>query len=100
MTGNPYTPYTAGAVDLDAGAYAALSGARLNSARVGAFHQLDLRLEKQWAFELWKLSAYLELRNAYNPSNPEAIAYNYDYSQRKPIAGLPILPVLGLRGEL
>jgi TonB family protein len=100
VTGNPYTPYSGGVVDLDAGAYAALSNLRPYSARMGAFHQLDLRVEKRWEFELWKLTVYLELRNAYNRGNPEAIDYNYDYSRSKPVAGLPILPVLGLRGEL
>jgi hypothetical protein len=100
VTGNPYTPYSGGLVDLDAGSYAALTSLHPNSARIGAFHQLDLRIEKLWDFEAWKLTAYLELRNVYNRENPEGVTYNYDYSRRKAVAGLPILPVLGLRGEL
>jgi TonB family protein len=100
ISGTPFTPYAGGAVDLDAGAYAALSGNALNSARLGAFHQLDLRIEKLWQFEAWKLTAYLELRNVYNRENPESAAYNYDYSQVKPVAGLPLLPIAGVRGEL
>jgi len=100
VTGNPYSAYLGGVVDLDAGAYAALAPNVPNTARLGAFHQLDLRIEKLWAFEAWKLTAYLELRNAYNRANPESVTYNYDYSRSKPVAGLPILPVLGVRGEL
>ena len=60
----------------------------------------DLRVEKQWLFEAWRLAAYLELRNVYNRENPEAMTYNYDYSQSKSVSGLPILPVIGVRGEL
>jgi hypothetical protein len=64
------------------------------------FHQLDLRIEKEWDFEVWKLAAYLEARNAYNHKSVEGVSYNYDYSERKDVEGLPILPVIGVRGEL
>jgi hypothetical protein len=49
---------------------------------------------------VWKLAAYLEARNAYNHRSVEGVTYNHDYSRRKDVEGLPILPVLGLRGEL
>ena len=29
----------------------------------------------------------------------EGVTYNFNYTQKKPIAGLPILPVLGFRGD-
>jgi hypothetical protein len=99
VTGRPYTPYVGGLVDLDAGSYAAIAGEPY-SARLRAFHQLDLRIEKTWDFTLWTLAAYLELRNAYNHRSVENVAYSHDYAERKPVEGLPILPVVGLRGEL
>jgi hypothetical protein len=99
VTGRPYTPYLGGLVDLDAGAYAPVQAAPF-SARLDAFHQLDLRIEKLWDFEAWKLAAYLELRNAYNRKSVEGVTHNYDYSQQENVEGLPILPVLGVRGEL
>ena len=99
-TGAPYTPYSGGVVDLDAGAYSPLTFATLGSARLDPFHQLDLRIEKQWQFEAWKLGAYLEVRNVYNHRSAEGVAYSYDYARRSTIEGLPILPVLGVRGEL
>lgn len=99
-TGAPYTPYVGGTVDLDAGAYAPIESARLYSARLTAFHQLDLRIEKAWVFEAWKLTAYLEIRNIYNHASSEGVVYNYDYSVRDTASGIPILPVLGVRGEL
>jgi hypothetical protein len=100
VSGTPYTPYVGAIADLDAGAYVPLRSSQPNSARLPAFHQLDLRIEKLWDFAAWKLTLYLELRNAYNRENAEAMTYNYDYSQSKPAASLPLLPVLGLRGEL
>jgi hypothetical protein len=100
VTGNPYTPYQGGVVDFDAGAYAPLQSPRLNSARVPPFHALDLRVDKTWDLGAVRLSAYLDVRNAYNRQNAEAVTYNYNYSQSSTIAGLPILPIVGVRGEL
>jgi TonB family protein len=100
VTGNPYTPYLGAVADLDAGVYTPIASPSLNSGRVAPFHSLDLRVDKTWTFTDWKLTAYLDLRNAYNRQNPEAMTYNYNYSQSKPLAGLPILPIIGLRGEL
>jgi TonB family protein len=99
-TGDPYTPYTGGAEDFDAGAYAPIQSPRLDSARLGAFNALDLRVDKTWTFPAWKLTAYLDVRNVYNRQNPEAVTYNYNDSQSSSFSGLPILPMLGLRGEL
>jgi TonB family protein len=99
VTGLPYTPYVGGLVDLDSGSYAPVPGAR-DSARVTAFHALDLRIEKQWTFTDWRLAAYLDVRNAYNHKSSEGTVYRYDYAESQPASGIPILPVIGLRGEL
>lgn len=99
-TGNPYTPYTGGVADFDAGAFAPIASPHLNSARLGAFHSLDLRIDKTWTFPAWKLTAYVDVRNVYNRQNPESQVYNFDYSKSSPLSGLPILPILGARGEL
>jgi hypothetical protein len=69
------------------------------SVRRQMFHQLDLRAEHTWTFQSWRLSAYLDLQNAYNAENPEATVYDYRYRDRGPVRGLPILPVLGVRGR-
>lgn len=99
VTGSPYTPNVGGIVDYDAGVYAPLQGEN-NSRRLPAFHQLDLRVDKTWEFASWKLATYLDLQNVYNRKNTESIDYNYDFSESKPLPGLPILPVIGIRGEL
>ncbi len=37
---------------------------RLNEARLPAFHQLDLRVDKQWHFRRWALTTYFDVQNA------------------------------------
>ena len=63
------------------------------------FNQLDVRIQKKWTFEGWRLAVFLDIRNAYNYQNQEGIIYNYDFSQQTPLLGLPIIPALGVRGE-
>ena len=46
-----------------------------------------------------QLSAYLDVQNVYNSQNTEAIQYNFNYTARQYITGLPILPSIGIRGE-
>ncbi len=99
VTGSPYTPYAGGVMDYDAGTYSPVSGAQW-SERLAAFHQLDLRVDKTWKFNAWQFTAYLDLQNAYYRKNPEGVSYNYNYSQSSTLSGLPILPVLGFKGEI
>ncbi|MFO0659975.1 MAG: TonB family protein [Polyangiaceae bacterium] len=99
VSGNPYTPAVAAVLDADAGAYSPINGQPF-SARSPAFHRLDVRIEKTWNFSQWKLSAYADVQNVYNRRNPEGRLYNFNYTRSDVVAGLPILPVIGVRGEL
>ncbi|XXX80494.1 TonB-dependent receptor [Sorangium sp. So ce134] len=81
------------------GTYTPIPFSGPSSERLPAFHQLDLRLDKSWKFKRWQLSAYLDVQNVYNNGNSEAIQYNYNYTARQYVTGLPILPSFGLRGE-
>jgi len=63
------------------------------------FNQLDLRVERTFTFSWWTLGAYLDVQNVFNTQNPESTAYDYRYRDSSPVRGLPILPVLGLRGR-
>ncbi len=83
----------------DAGSYAPLQGKPFTS-RMPLFHQLDLRVDKRWQFQAWSLSAYLDVQNVYNHPAAESFIYNYDYSKRGYQTGIPIVPSIGLRGEL
>jgi TonB family protein len=69
------------------------------SERLPAFFQLDARLDKKFVFKDWSFSVYLDVQNVTNNRNIEGIFYNFDYTQRQNVYGIPILPSLGLRGE-
>lgn len=81
------------------GAYTPIPFSGVNSERLPLFHQLDVRLDKAWKFKSWQLAAYLDVQNVYNNPNSEAIQYNFNYTARQYVSGLPILPSIGLRGE-
>ena len=98
VTGDPTTPITGSIFDADSDSYTPLPGAT-NSERLDAYHELDLRLERSWLFDSWKLTGYLDLENVYSRRNPEGYSYSYDYRQREVLAGLPILPSFGIKGE-
>lgn len=102
VSGNNYTPVNpslAALYNSDAGAYAPLQGKPF-SERFPLFHQLDIRIEKTWRFESWQLQSYLDVWNAYNHQAVEDNLYNFDFSRRAYQTGLPIIPSLGVRGEL
>jgi hypothetical protein len=98
-SGNPDTPVVGSLYDADLDQYQPLYG-RINSARNGTFHRLDVRVEKKWLVGRGSLTAYLDVQNLYSRMNPEGATYSFDYSKRDTIPGLPIIPSLGLRGEL
>lgn len=99
ISGHPQTPITGASFNANAGVYTPLYGA-INGARGPLFHQLDLNAEKKWSFESWSLTAYLSVLNVYNHQAEEGRSYSYNYRASEPILGLPILPSLGLKGEL
>ena len=98
VTGNPETPIVGSLYNASSGTYASITG-REGSERVDMFHQLDLRVDKSWQFRLWKLSTYLDIQNVYYSQNVEGYDYNYNYSQRTVVTGLPIIPSIGVRGD-
>jgi hypothetical protein len=98
-TGRPYTPVTGALYQADTDRYMPTFG-DVNSRRVAAQHQLDLRVDRTWRFDRWKLAAYLDISNVYLNAAEIDYAYNFDYSSRTPITTLPIIPSLGIRGEI
>ena len=98
VSGNPYTPIVSSAYDPSTGVYVPVYGAN-NADRLATFWALDVRIDKVWTFRDWKLTLYLDTQNVTNRKNQEGWTYNYDYSQRTELTGLPILPILGVKGE-
>ncbi len=68
--------------------------------RLPAYHQLDVRVDYKFRFWRLDMAAFLDVLNIYNAQNSEGWIYQYDYSARAPRPGLPILPAIGIRGEL
>jgi TonB family protein len=99
VAGNPTTPIVGALFNKDTGLYSPVYGA-VNSIRNPYFHRLDLRVEKLWTFSHWKFAAYVDVQNVYNATNAEGIAYDFEYRQMMNVRGIPILPNLGVRGEL
>ena len=99
VTGNPNTPVIGAVNDLSTGTYRPIYGG-VNTGRNQDFHRLDLRVQKQFRIDDFRLSLYIDVQNVYNNANPEGISYNYDFSQQNVIGGLPIIPSIGIRGEL
>lgn len=79
--GNPYTPYNmelSAQQDIwDSNRRGLFDYAQLNQARLPAFHQLDIRVDKRFNFKKWTMSIFMDVQNAY----------------KSPIALLPYLTV-------
>jgi hypothetical protein len=73
LGGLPYTPYdletSANVLAWNAIGQAYPDYSKLNSLRYEAYHQLDLRVDKNFFFKSWTLMLYLDIQNAYNFKN-------------------------------
>ena len=89
--GLPYTPYAvdqsllisnwetfnAPLVDYD----------QLNTQRNGAFHQVDLRLDRKWFFDTWSLDVFMDVQNLTGAAPPQPAQLDV---VRAPATGAPI----------
>jgi hypothetical protein len=68
--GSPFTPYnvplTVYRTNWDVRPYGVPDYDYLNSKRISAFHQLDIRIDKKYFFRKWSLDVYFDIQNAYN----------------------------------
>jgi hypothetical protein len=68
--GSPYTPYdenlssVKAAWDIKGAGYPDYS--KYNTLRLKPFHQLDIRIDKQFYFKKWSLNFYTDIQNIYN----------------------------------
>ncbi|MBE0641495.1 MAG: TonB-dependent receptor [Bacteroidales bacterium] len=81
--GSPYTPFdeerSASRLAWDARGMGYLDYDRFNTLRLGTFHQLDVRVDKQFYFDRWSLMLYLDIQNLYNfQAEQPATLYNRD----------------------
>lgn len=67
--GTPYTPYdqetSANIANWEIANKGVFDYSRINAERLPAFHQLDIRIDKNWWYEKWNLNLFFDLQNAY-----------------------------------
>jgi hypothetical protein len=71
----------------------------LDSERLQPFVALDLRVDKTFVFEHWRLTTSLDVQNITPRPNPELAGWNSTYTEFEPVTGLPPIPVFGLEGQ-
>jgi hypothetical protein len=68
--GSPYTPYDYNTSSIksawDVRGRAYYDFTKFNAERFKPFHQLDLRIDKQYFFKRWSLNVYADVQNVYN----------------------------------
>ena len=114
--GLPYTPYdlqtSANIQAWDANGQAYLDFNQLNILRFKAFHQLDLRVDKNLFFDKWSLMLYIDIQNLYNfkntgqdyiirAQNPDGTYQTTNNGQDYVLESIPnqsgtVLPTLGI----
>ena len=98
-SGAPRTPVVGSFYDTTEGRFEPTFGAQ-NSIRLPTFYELDLRVEKAFPLGAFTLRLSLDVLNVTYHKNAEELGYNFDFTERRYITGLPILAVLGARIEL
>jgi hypothetical protein len=68
--GPPYTPYDSLKSSVkaawDAQGFAYTDYRKYNELRLKSFHQLDIRVDKQYYFKKWSINFYIDIQNIYN----------------------------------
>jgi hypothetical protein len=86
--GAPYTPYDLEKSSLitawDSRNMAYPDFSRYNTGRLGSFHQLDIRIDKQYFLNRWSLLLYLDIQNVYNfkSDEPDRLSLARDNNNR------------------
>jgi hypothetical protein len=68
--GTPFTPIDKNKTSIisawDARGQEYLDFSRFNTNRLSSFHQLDIRIDKQYFYNKWSLMLYIDIQNVYN----------------------------------
>ena len=97
--GTPYTPWDLATSQMrpawDTRGTGYLDYSRFNSLRLKGFNQLDIRVDKEWYFDRWRLNLYLDIQNVlnYNADSPESI-YLVEDDTGKPVIQNPQDPYM------
>jgi hypothetical protein len=93
-SGLPYLPVADSTYDSDTDSYQPIFALRYD--RLPLHHEVSVRFDFPFTP---KAGAFVDVRNAYAADTTLGYAYSYDYKTRVAVT-LPILPFVGIRGEL
>jgi hypothetical protein len=96
-SGSPYSPVI-GTTQDSTGRYIPVYGA-VNSATLPAYQRLDLRFDRHYVYDKWKLNTYFELNNVYFRKNVVGYSYNANYTVATPVTPLVIPVTFGVQAE-
>lgn len=70
----------------------------INSERLPDYHRLDIRADRSFEYDDWKMDLYFEVINLYGQENVIGYQYeNADYSKRENQTDLPTIPAVGIK---
>ena len=99
-SGAPYTP-----INGNSGQYPAPDNSfipnygTVNSGTLPAYHRLDLRLDRNFVYNTWKLNTYFELNNVYQRQNVVGYSYDPSYTKRSDVSPFVIPFNFGVQAE-
>jgi hypothetical protein len=96
-SGSPYSPVI-GTTQDSSGRYIPIYGA-VNSATLPAYQRLDLRFDRHYVYDKWKLNTYFELNNVNFHKNIVGYSYNANYTVATPVTPLVIPITFGVQAE-
>jgi hypothetical protein len=105
LSGRPFTPFD---LERSAAEYALTRRGvpdldQLNTGRTPAYHRLDIRIDRRFAFPRWNAVAYIDIQNAYNRSNIFGYSYTEDPTVPDRIRvqdNIGLLPIIGFTIEI
>jgi len=59
-----------------------------------------VRIDRAWKLGPIDGSVFLDIINVYNARNSEGYQYNFDFTERGKLPGIPFLPTIGVKGVL
>jgi|GEM_PF-974833 len=95
-SGMPNTAIVQATLDADSGRFIPQYG-QAGGERFPPFMALDVRIDWTYVLPWAEIDLYADLVNALNLQPQEGWLYNFDYSQRQPLLGLPLIPSVGFK---
>ena len=99
VTGNPYTPVDGRLLRLQRRRYMPIIGAAVQRAPARVQPARPAGGQASGPSIAGGFSVYLDVQNATRATNAEAVSFNFDFTSSRPLAGLPLLPICGVRGD-